>query len=93
MSNPQAVTHMTFYPERNPRTVADACHSQRWSNCDRSLQTATVRVGEVVYFLDELAMLDDGSYVIPQVWYTWSGVLCGDFIVLNQTVCESIFLY
>lgn len=76
-ANPRVAEHLVFYPELNPKRVTDACDTGRWPSLPLDLLTPMIRVGAQDFYVNELALLKSGDFVIPFMWHTWDGALSG----------------
>jgi hypothetical protein len=53
--------------------------------CDRHDLTPMLARGKSHFYVDELAQLDDGSFVIPQMWVTFKGEVCAMCVPVLRT--------
>ncbi|KDN33741.1 hypothetical protein RSAG8_13172, partial [Rhizoctonia solani AG-8 WAC10335] len=79
VSNPIVAPHLVFYPEDSGDTLAESWQAKKWKEAIPLEQlTPMYSNGGKSYYVNELARLHDGSYVIPQKWITRNGVLTAD---------------
>jgi hypothetical protein len=71
--------------------ISEVWQAERWKEFSPSELTPMYARGLRQFYIDEVAELEDGSYVIPLAWIKRDGVLCADCLdVLPATVCEII---
>ncbi|EJD46280.1 hypothetical protein AURDEDRAFT_63293, partial [Auricularia subglabra TFB-10046 SS5] len=74
-ANPQMANHFVVYPELCPARITNAWETKRWLELPLDFLTPMVRSGAQIYYVNELAMLDSGDFVLPYMWCTWGGTL------------------
>ncbi|KZV81516.1 hypothetical protein EXIGLDRAFT_628358, partial [Exidia glandulosa HHB12029] len=77
MANPQVAEQLTVYPELKPPSITNAWDTSRWLELPLDQLTPMVRVGAHDFFVNELALLVSGEFVIPYMWATYEGALSG----------------
>ncbi|KZV93889.1 hypothetical protein EXIGLDRAFT_571793, partial [Exidia glandulosa HHB12029] len=75
MANPQVAQHVVVYPELKPSSITNAWETSRWLELPLDQLTPMVRIGAHDFFVNELALLETGDFVIPYLWATYAGVL------------------
>ncbi|KAJ6611334.1 hypothetical protein B0H10DRAFT_2192987 [Mycena sp. CBHHK59/15] len=78
-ANPLTRAHLHFYPEIPDGPVSEAWHAQKWRReIDRDTLTPMIVDGYRHFYVDELARLRDGSFVIPLCWVICKGKMHAD---------------
>ncbi|KAJ7160225.1 hypothetical protein C8R46DRAFT_1285735 [Mycena filopes] len=76
MSNPKVRPHLQFYPEDSGKILQEARQGTRWLEELPSEQTTPMaRIGTQDYYLNEPAMLTNGTCRIPVRWFARDKVL------------------
>jgi rubredoxin len=87
MANPKVRPHLQFYPEDSGKILEEACQGTRWLEEIPSEQTTPMaRIGLQDYFLNEPAMLTNGTCRVPIRWFVRDKGLfakCWDLEVIN----------
>ncbi|CAE6444763.1 unnamed protein product [Rhizoctonia solani] len=79
LSNPIVAPHLVFYPEDSGNTLAESWQADKWKDkIPLDQLTPMYADGNKFYYVNELAHLHNGSYVIPNRWITRDGVLTAD---------------
>ncbi|EJD34914.1 hypothetical protein AURDEDRAFT_75744, partial [Auricularia subglabra TFB-10046 SS5] len=76
-SNPQVAPHFHPYPEIRPNGISESWEASRWREVPRELLPPMMALGNQHFFLDEIAQLNDGRFVVPHEWVTIEGVRSG----------------
>lgn len=87
-ANPEIAKHLHFYPEETSGPVAEVWQAEHWTEFDPSERTPMYVQGLKQYFVNEVAQLGTGSYVLPLSWITRDGRLCTD--CHNVTVLSDV---
>jgi hypothetical protein len=58
-------------------STSEFWEAARMRECNRHELTPMLSRGKSHFYVDEVAQLDDGSFVIPQMWVTYNGEVCG----------------
>ncbi|KAJ7454647.1 hypothetical protein B0H11DRAFT_1926478 [Mycena galericulata] len=78
-ANPLTRDLLHFYPEIPDGPIAEAWHAQKWRReLDRDALTPMIVKGHSHFYVNELARLNDGSFVIPLCWVIFKGVMHAD---------------
>lgn len=85
-ANPQVVGHFRFYPEIAADGISEVWECMRWREVPPDLMTPMAVVGNQHFYVNELARLVDGSFVIPTVWMTVRGEITASCMVCKLTV-------
>ncbi|KAJ3792239.1 hypothetical protein GGU11DRAFT_760921 [Lentinula aff. detonsa] len=67
-ANPQVAPHINLYPERTDGPRSEAWQFERINEYSPSQLTPMISRGLRQFWIDEVAQLNDGSYVIPRNW-------------------------
>ncbi|THU86209.1 hypothetical protein K435DRAFT_822219 [Dendrothele bispora CBS 962.96] len=59
-ANPQVILHMNFYPEETDGPISEVWQAERWKEFDPSDLTPMYSSNGKQFYVDEVAMLDDG---------------------------------
>ncbi|EJD36693.1 hypothetical protein AURDEDRAFT_73929, partial [Auricularia subglabra TFB-10046 SS5] len=76
-ANPQIAPHFHPYPEIQPNGISEAWEASRWREIPRDLLPPMMALGNQHFFLDELAQLANGQFIVPHEWVTVQGARCG----------------
>ncbi|KAG8696148.1 hypothetical protein FRC09_008704 [Ceratobasidium sp. 395] len=78
-SNPLLAPHLVYYPEDSGNELSESWQAEKWRDrVPLEDLTPTYADGSKMYYVNELARLHDGRYVIPQRWITRNKVLTAD---------------
>ncbi|THU86067.1 hypothetical protein K435DRAFT_684434 [Dendrothele bispora CBS 962.96] len=77
-ANPQVISHMNFYPEETDGPISEVWQAERWKEFDPSDLTPMYSSNGKQFYVDEVAMLDDGRVAIPRIWIKRQGTLHAD---------------
>jgi hypothetical protein len=90
LSNPEVAKHLTLYPEVCKGPISEVWQAMRWREFDKSqLNPMWTPDGLKRFYVDELAQLQDGRFIIPQMWFTNDGVVHATYIdVRRLEVCS-----
>ncbi|CAE6515143.1 unnamed protein product [Rhizoctonia solani] len=79
LSNPIVAPHLVFYPEDSGDSLAESWQANKWKEKIPLEQlTPMYADGGKLFYVNELARLHNGRFVIPQRWITRNGVLTAD---------------
>ncbi|KZV86368.1 hypothetical protein EXIGLDRAFT_622070, partial [Exidia glandulosa HHB12029] len=85
-ANPQVVGHFRFSPEVEAvNGVSEVWEATRWREVPPELMTPMAALGNQHFYVNELAQLIDGRFVIPTVWVTIRGDIAAICIMCNPT--------
>ena len=97
-SNPEIAKHLNFYPEETDGPISEVWQADRWKEFSPSELTPMYSRGMRRFYIDEVAQLDTGEYVIPCNWIIRKKVLtadCLDVVVspvsLLLVSCSNLF--
>jgi hypothetical protein len=76
IANPEVAANLHVFPEVGPGPVSEFWEAARMRECDRRDLSPMFARGGSHFYVDELAQLDDGSFVIPHMWVTYNGEIC-----------------
>ncbi|KAJ7156572.1 hypothetical protein C8R43DRAFT_949420 [Mycena crocata] len=83
-ANPLTRELLHFYPEIPEGSISEAWHAQKWRReIDRDTLTPMIVDGHRHYYVNELARLHDGSFVIPLCWVLFKGQMHADAIQVS----------
>ncbi|KAJ7729682.1 hypothetical protein DFH07DRAFT_994762, partial [Mycena maculata] len=85
MANPLVAPHMHFYPEETDGPISETYQAERWKEYEASQLTPMFSKGFKRFWIEELAQLADGRYVIPHTWIVRNGVLTSDVTIVTRT--------
>ena len=78
-SNPLVWPHLHFYSERPDGPITEIWHSDKWQR-DLDPANFSLMYNDLQgrhYYINELAWMKNGGYIIPVQWVKWRGcVLC-----------------
>ncbi|EJD36336.1 hypothetical protein AURDEDRAFT_74302 [Auricularia subglabra TFB-10046 SS5] len=74
-ANPQMANHFVVYPVLCPARITNSWETRHWLELPLDFLTPMVRNGAQLYYVNELALLDLGDFVLPYMWCTWKGTL------------------
>ncbi|KAJ6592424.1 hypothetical protein B0H19DRAFT_1204789 [Mycena capillaripes] len=78
MANPLVAPHMHFYPEETDCPISETYQAERWLEYTLSQLTPMFSKGHKQFWIEELAQLKDGTYVIPHTLIVRNGELTSD---------------
>ncbi|KAG9082372.1 hypothetical protein FRC06_005104 [Ceratobasidium sp. 370] len=83
-SNPLIAPHLVFYPEDSGNRLSESWQAKKWRD-EVPLEHLTPMYadGGKAYYVNELARLHNGAYVIPRRWITRNGQLTADCWPVN----------
>ncbi|KAJ6611032.1 hypothetical protein B0H10DRAFT_1810513 [Mycena sp. CBHHK59/15] len=70
--------HLQFYPEETTGPISEVWQAERWKEFKPSELTPMYASGLRQFYIDEVAVLDDNSFVIPTAWIKRTGGLSAD---------------
>ncbi|KAJ7838096.1 hypothetical protein B0H14DRAFT_3701249 [Mycena olivaceomarginata] len=68
MANPLVAPHLHFYPEETDGPISETFQAERWMEYSPSQLTPMYSRGQKRFWIEEVAQLADGRYVIPHTW-------------------------
>ncbi|KAJ6628304.1 hypothetical protein B0H10DRAFT_2271410 [Mycena sp. CBHHK59/15] len=74
-SNPEVAKHLEFYPETTTGPICEVWQAQRWKEYKPSELTPMYANRLRQFYIDEVAVLENGSLVIPVAWLRRTGIL------------------
>ncbi|KAJ7096589.1 hypothetical protein B0H15DRAFT_774168 [Mycena belliarum] len=74
-ANPEVAKHLQFYPETTTGPISEVWQAARWKEYKPSELTPMYVRGLRQFYIDEVASLENGVFVIPIAWYKIDGVL------------------
>ncbi|KAF8494495.1 hypothetical protein JB92DRAFT_3126914 [Gautieria morchelliformis] len=77
-ANPQIAPLLCFYPEEKEGCVSEIWQMKRIKELPAEQLTPMVRKGLKDFYVNELAELRSGEYVIPHMWIIRNNVMCAD---------------
>ncbi|KAK0430360.1 hypothetical protein EV421DRAFT_1893571 [Armillaria borealis] len=77
-SNPEVAKHLQFYPEETGGPVSEVWQAERWKEFKPSQLTPMYSRGLCQFYIEELAQLREGTFVIPHNWIIRKGELHAD---------------
>jgi len=70
MANPLLRPSMQLYPEDAGNSMKQLWHGLKWvQDCPDDLLTPTAKVGDEIYYVDELLLRHNGQYFIPKRFF------------------------
>jgi len=70
MANPLLRPSMQFYPEEAGGSMKQLWHGKKWlEDCADDILTPTAKVGDQIYYIDEVLLRRDGKYFIPKRFF------------------------
>ncbi|KAJ7690611.1 hypothetical protein B0H14DRAFT_2420329 [Mycena olivaceomarginata] len=85
MANPLVAPHMRFYPEETDGPISEVYQAERWMEYTPSQLTPMFSKGHKRFWIEELAQLKDGTFVIPHTLLVRGGALTSDVSVVEKT--------
>ncbi|KAJ7830704.1 hypothetical protein B0H13DRAFT_2240601 [Mycena leptocephala] len=85
MANPLVAPHMHFYPEETDGPISETYQAERWMEYTPSQLTPMFSKGLKRFWIEEVAQLNDGTFVIPHTLVVRNGVLSTDVSVVEHT--------
>jgi hypothetical protein len=87
LAHPVIASNMALYPEIAAGHVSEVWEALRWREFDRALLNPMWTSNWFKqFYIDEVAQLTDGSFVMPLMWVTKKGVVhaeCYDLTILE----------
>ena len=89
-ANPAVADHMQFYPEDvGTGSISEVWQAQHWKRMPNHLLTPMCVYNGQHFFVDEIALLQDGHLVIPKMWIKCNNELHGDgYQIVMQDVSQ-----
>ncbi|KAJ7189318.1 hypothetical protein GGX14DRAFT_580795 [Mycena pura] len=84
-ANPLVASKMQLYPEEPNGPISETWQAERWKEYQPSQLTPMYSRGFKRFWIEELAQLKDGRYVIPTAWIKRNGVLTADAWVVTSS--------
>jgi hypothetical protein len=78
MANPLVAPHLHFYPEEIDGPISETFQAEQWIEYSPSQLTPMYSRGQKQFWIEEVAQLVDGRYVIPHTWIVRNGKLTSD---------------
>ncbi|KAJ7333486.1 hypothetical protein DFH08DRAFT_925944 [Mycena albidolilacea] len=78
MANPLVAPHLHFYPEETDGPISETFQAERWMEYSPSQLTPMYSRGQKQFWIEEVAQLADGRYVIPHTWIVRNSELTTD---------------
>ncbi|KAJ7190405.1 hypothetical protein GGX14DRAFT_337041, partial [Mycena pura] len=75
MANPPVAPHMHFYPEETDGPISETYQAERWMEYTPSQLTSMFSKGHKRLWIEELAQLKNGTFVIPHTMIVRTGIL------------------
>ncbi|KAJ7351946.1 hypothetical protein DFH08DRAFT_913107 [Mycena albidolilacea] len=83
MANPLVAPHVHFYPEENTGPISETYQMAQWMEYTPAQLMPMVSCGFKRFWIEELARLSDGTYVIPHTWIVRDGILTPNTTVVT----------
>ncbi|KAK6975043.1 hypothetical protein R3P38DRAFT_2582879 [Favolaschia claudopus] len=80
--NPLVAPHMRFYPEETTGPISEIYQAERWMEYSPAQLTPMFSKGHKRFWIEEVAQLRDGTFVIPHTWITRHNRLTSDVHVV-----------
>ena len=90
-ANPQITPHMHFYPEETVGPISEVWQAERWKEFKPSELTPMDSRGLRQFFIEEVAQLSLGEYVIPHDWVIRNGELTSRCSTVSVTPVSNSF--
>ncbi|KAF7351615.1 hypothetical protein MSAN_01594000 [Mycena sanguinolenta] len=84
MANPLVAPHLHFYPEETDGPISETYQAERWMEYAPSQLTPMFSRGHKRFWIEELAQLKNGTFVIPRTLIVRNGVLISDVSIAAQ---------
>ncbi|KAJ7203369.1 hypothetical protein GGX14DRAFT_535928 [Mycena pura] len=75
MANPLIAPHLHFYPEETTGPISETYQAERWMEYEPSQLTPMLSKGFKRFWIEEVARLADGQFIIPHLWILRDRVL------------------
>ncbi|KAF7334363.1 hypothetical protein MSAN_02375700 [Mycena sanguinolenta] len=85
MANPLVAPHMHFYPEETDGPISETYQAEHWMEYTPSQLTPMFSKGHKRFWIEELAQLKNGTFVIPHTLIVRNGTLTSDVSIAEQT--------
>ncbi|KAJ7343257.1 hypothetical protein DFH08DRAFT_915165 [Mycena albidolilacea] len=85
MANPLVAPHMHFYPEETDGPISETYQAKCWMEHTPSQLTPMFSKGHKRFWIEELAQLKDGTFIIPHTLIVRNGGLTSDVSIAMQT--------
>ncbi|KAJ7192259.1 hypothetical protein GGX14DRAFT_537765 [Mycena pura] len=85
MANPLVAPHLHFYPEETTGPISETFQAERWMEYTPSQLTPMHSRGNKRFWIEEIAQLFDGRFVIPHTWIVRNGELTADVSFVART--------
>ncbi|KAJ7889801.1 hypothetical protein B0H14DRAFT_2561498 [Mycena olivaceomarginata] len=85
MANPLVAPHLHFYPEETTGPISETFQAERWMEYTPSQLTPMYSRGNKRFWIEEIAQLLDGRFVIPHTWIVRNGELTADVSFVTRT--------
>lgn len=85
---------MVLYPELEPSHVSEVWEAMRWREFDKSLLNPMWTADSLKkYYVNEVARLSDGSYVMPLMWATVKTVMHAECISIIRMAVSLVLIH
>jgi hypothetical protein len=92
LANPETAAHINIYPEDTDGPRSETWQFSRWKEVPPDQLTPSYFSGTKRFWVDEIAQLHDGRWIIPVLWIKQHGELQADCrLVLRDHVCYCHF--
>lgn len=77
---------MHFYPEESTGPISELYHAERWHKLPLDLLTPMIihPTTSEHFYVNEVALMSDGTYVVPFRWVIRQGQMCADAFALVE---------
>ncbi|KAJ6563257.1 hypothetical protein B0H10DRAFT_2239490 [Mycena sp. CBHHK59/15] len=84
-ANPLVAPHMHFYPEETDGPISEVFQAERWTEYAPEQLTPMFAKGQRRFWINEVAQLEDGTFVVPLLLVVRNGDLEADGFEVTQT--------
>ncbi|KAJ6533199.1 hypothetical protein B0H19DRAFT_1214025 [Mycena capillaripes] len=84
MANPLVAPHLHFYPEETDGPISETYQAERWMEYTPAQLTPMFSKGHKRFWIEELAQLKDGTFIIPHTLIVRNGHLTSDVSIAKQ---------
>ncbi|KAJ7193966.1 hypothetical protein GGX14DRAFT_378462 [Mycena pura] len=84
LANPLVAPHLHFYPEQTDGPISEVFQAERWTEYAPQQLTPMFTKGRRRFWINEVAQLEDGSFVVPQLLVMRNDVLEAEVLEVTQ---------
>ncbi|KAJ7229581.1 hypothetical protein B0H12DRAFT_1029956 [Mycena haematopus] len=85
LANPLVAPHLHFFPEETDGPISEVFQAGRWTEYAPEQLTPMFTQGRRRFWINEVAQLEDGTFVVPQLLVVRNNVLEAEVFEVTQT--------